>query len=195
MSKKESSIRVISGKFRSRKIVFPSDLSIRPTGARIRESLFNWLQADIVGANCLDLFAGSGALGIESLSRGAKGVTFVEADPKAALALTGNLEDLGGPNAVVHPINAISWLGEYKSTEQFDIVYLDPSFEQNILSKCYILLEEANILKDSCIIYIESGKAVEKTNVPANWLLQRSEKVGAVYFYLYHRIFDLNKDK
>ena len=195
MSKKESSIRVISGKFGSRKIVFPSDLSIRPTGARIRESLFNWLQADIVGANCLDLFAGSGALGIESLSRGAKGVTFVEADTRAALALTGNLEALEVPNAVVHPINAMSWLAEYKSTEQFDIVYLDPSFEENILSKCYILLEEANILKDSCIIYIESGKALEKTNVPPNWLLQRSKKAGVVYFYLYHRIFDLNNDK
>ena len=187
MSKEESSVRVISGKFRSRKIVFPNNSAIRPTGDRVKESLFNWLQVEVMGANCLDLFAGSGALGIESLSRGAQSVTFVEVDLKAVAALNRNLELLGSPNAIVHKADALKWLEEYSSTERFDIVYLDPSFSENILTDCCVLLESTNILKNTCMIYIESGDELEKTNVPVNWGIKKSKKAGSVYFYLFQR--------
>ena len=188
MSKEENSVRVISGKFRSRKIVFPNNSAIRPTGDRVKESLFNWLQVEVMGANCLDLFAGSGALGIESLSRGAKSVTFVEVDIKAVAALNKNLELLGSRNAIVYKDDALKWLEEYSSTERFDIVYLDPSFSESILTDCCALLENISILKNTCMIYIESGEELEKTNVPVNWKIKRSKKEGSVYFYLFRRL-------
>ena len=112
MTKKLSSVRVIAGEFKSRKIIFPHNLMIRPTGDRIRESLFSWLQTEIAGANCLDLFAGSGALGIEALSRGAKKATFVEINKKAALALNENLKSFGTRN-----VNQISSRHRYMSSD------------------------------------------------------------------------------
>ena len=188
MTKKLSSVRVIAGEFKSRKIIFPHNLMIRPTGDRIRESLFSWLQTEIAGANCLDLFAGSGALGIEALSRGAKKATFVEINKKAALALNENLQSFGTRNATVHEIDAFDWLRKNRFEDRFSIVFLDPPFTKDILPSCYRLLEKANILTSECKIYIESGKAIEKSDIPPTWDVVKNKKAGSVHYCLCQRI-------
>ena len=188
MAKKLSSVRVISGKFKSRKIIFPDNLMIRPSGDRIRESLFSWLQTEIAGANCLDLFAGSGALGIEALSRAAKRVNFVEINKKAALALNQNLQSFGIRNATVHEIDAFDWLRENRFEDRFSIVFLDPPFTQDLLPSCYSLLEKANILTSECKIYIESRKEIEKRDLPSTWNLIKNKKAGSVHYCLCQRI-------
>ena len=114
MTKKPNSVRIISGKFKSRTIIFPDRSELRPTGNRIREVLFNWLQFEIVKSRCLDLFAGSGALGIESLSRGAENTTFIESDHQTGLFLQENLQSLDVTNGFVYITNALQWL-EYSS--------------------------------------------------------------------------------
>src|SRR5690606_25651031 len=103
-------VRVIAGKWRSRKLSFPDLDGLRPTADRIRETLFNWLQHDIVQEDCLDLFAGSGACGIEALSRQARHVTFIDSSGKALAAIRSNLAMLGADNASLHQQDALSWL-------------------------------------------------------------------------------------
>ena len=121
-------VRIISGKYKSRKIIFPDRPGIRPTGSRIRESLFNWIQADIVNSRCLDLFSGSGALGIEALSRGAEKTTFIESDFETAICLEKNLQTLNAANGIVVRANAISWLESQNNIEPFGFVFLDPQY-------------------------------------------------------------------
>src|SRR5690606_23249515 len=132
MSKPQSQqLRIIGGQWRSRRLRFPAIDGLRPTLDRIRETVFNWLQFDVEGARVLDAFAGSGALGFEALSRGAKEVILLEKHPAAALQLTDNLQLLEARNAQVWAGDALLWLEQ--NPEPFDLVFLDPPFHQNLL--------------------------------------------------------------
>lgn len=186
-----NSVRIIAGQFRRRKLHFPDAPGLRPTGDRIRETLFNWLQDCIVGATCLDLFAGSGALAFEALSRGASFAEIVDSDAGVARALQDNLKLLGVENASVKPMSAASWLQTAAQTKQrYDLVFLDPPFADSRLPELANALETAKIMSDTARIYLESGVELDRKQLPANWNELRSKKSGQVYYYLFARTVD-----
>src|SRR5580698_4144046 len=128
----QSSVRIIGGTWRGRRIAFPALPGLRPTPDRVRETLFNWLQHSIVDTTCLDLFAGSGALGLEALSRGAKQVIFVEQAEPAARNLREQCQRLGaGTKADLQHMGAARYLAS--PPRPFDLVFLDPPFHQDLL--------------------------------------------------------------
>ena len=181
-------VRIISGKYKSRKITFPDRAEIRPTGNRIRESLFNWIQADIVNSRCLDLFSGSGALGIEALSRGAEITTFIESDFETAICLEKNLQTLNAENGIVVRANAISWLESQKNIEPFGFVFLDPPFKENLLLDCISLLESNYMISDNGNIYIETEVDANLRQLPLNWRLKQKKQAGRVSYCLYNKV-------
>jgi len=128
-------VRIIAGEWRSRLIRFPPAAQLRPTPDRVRETLFNWLGQRLDGLACLDLFAGSGALGFEALSRGARRVVMVERDRTVAAALRESARDLGATGAEIHESDALAWLA--RSRETFDVVFLDPPFASDLASRQY----------------------------------------------------------
>jgi len=187
---KHSSLRVIAGTWRSRLISFPLIEGLRPTSNRIRETLFNWLQDNIGGEDCLDLFAGSGACGIEALSRGARTVHFVEINKQAAMMIEYNLVKLKASSTQVHFMDAIEWLSSAtKDDEQkFGLVFIDPPYGDNIEIECCRLLEHSGRLKPSALIYLESDKKLPLTKLPENWRVEKTRKAGKVNFFLFRRM-------
>lgn len=143
--------------------------------------MFNWLQQRIVRAHCLDLFAGSGALGIEALSRGAEHVTFVERESIVARHLQSTLQRLGSVNAEVVASDALRYL--QRSPKAFDIVFLDPPFSSDMLVEIYAALS-AGWLKPSAYVYVECPAEVSLTNLPAHWSVHRSKRAGQVGYHL-----------
>ena len=188
MISKENSVRIISGKYKSRKITFPSQSEVRPTGNRIRESLFNWIQLEITNSRCLDLFAGSGALGIEALSRGAAIATFIESNREAAFYIKKNLKNLGAINSDLIVAEATSWLKCSKDIDPFDIVFLDPPFKANLMFDCFQLLESNNMIADNGSIYIETETEFKEETLPDSWRLSHKNQAGKVSYYLYKKI-------
>ena len=188
MISKENSVRIISGKYKSRKITFPSQSEVRPTGNRIRESLFNWIQLEITNSRCLDLFAGSGALGIEALSRGAAIATFIESNREAAFYIKKNLKNLGAINGDLIIAEATSWLKCSKDIDPFDIVFLDPPFKANLMFDCFQLLESNNMIADNGSIYIETETEFKEEILPESWRLSHKNQAGKVFYYLYKKI-------
>ena len=188
MINKKNFVRIISGKYKSRKITFPDRAEMRPTGNRIRESLFNWIQADVVNSRCLDLFSGSGALGIEALSRGAETATFIESDFETANCLAKNLRTLKAENGIVINSNAITWLESQKNIEPFGFVFLDPPFKKNLLLDCISLLESNCMITHNGNIYIETETEVDHRQLPVTWRLTQKKQAGRVSFCLYQKI-------
>ena len=177
-------VRIIGGSLRGSKLDVLHAPGLRPTPDRVRETLFNWLMPVIEGARCLDLFAGTGALGIEALSRGAAAVDFVESDAPTAAQLRANLSRLK-QIATVHAFSANRFID---STEQrFDIVFIDPPFSENRWESSMESIENRSVLSDEAWIYVESP--AEKSFVaPATWQSHRDGRAGAVRFVLYHRV-------
>lgn len=187
-SSTRNSVRIIGGDLRSRRVEFIEHEGLRPTGDRVRETLFNWLQNSIPAARCLDLFAGSGVLGIEALSRGAKSVDFVEADNKVAANLEANIQTLGLNNAQVSRAQAQEWLAKRIADGKelpYDIVFLDPPFADEYLPSICKQLNGEGQLQPGTQIYIESDKPVDELWLPDGWTQLKSKKAGQVYFYLY----------
>ncbi|MFT6917218.1 MAG: 16S rRNA (guanine966-N2)-methyltransferase [Motiliproteus sp.] len=184
-------LRIIGGRWRSRKLEFASLPGLRPTTDRVRETLFNWLQRQVPGAHCLDLFAGSGALGLEALSRGAARVTLVDSAAAVVQQLRQNLGLLGAEQdaSVVHS-QAIRWLQSASCEQTFDLVFLDPPFEQGMLAGCCEALEQQALLSPQSWIYIEAEKTLQPLPVPAHWRLERSLNAGQVSCYLYQRVVE-----
>jgi 16S rRNA (guanine966-N2)-methyltransferase len=145
-------IRIIGGRFKGRKLRFPATSDLRPTLGRVRETLFNWLAAEIAGARCLDLFAGSGALGFEALSRGAAEVTYVERNRKAASAIKSNVALLGIEQASVHCVDARQFLGRDRGA--WDIVFFDPPFAASACGLLDLLLTDSR-LRPRGRVYVE----------------------------------------
>lgn len=180
-----SEIRIIGGRWRGRKIRFPCINDLRPTPNRVRETLFNWLTPIIQGSRCLDLFAGSGALGFEALSRGAKEVVFIDESDLIVRELQNNATKLNSDNVIIRQAkineNLLIELG------RFDIVFLDPPFKQNLLTMCFDWLEQQDILSTQSNIYIETNKQLMACSIPQSWVVIREKKAGQVYYYLIER--------
>ncbi len=149
----ENKVRIIAGKWRGRKITFPSLVGLRPTADRIRETLFNWLMNDIGGAVCLDLFAGSGALGFEALSRGAKHVTFVDSSAAVISALKENSDVLQINNCKIVKSDFLKI--NFTRDQKFNIVFLDPPFRKNFVIPAIDYLIKNNLLDKNALVYIE----------------------------------------
>lgn len=177
-------LRIIGGDWRGRKLEFPDLPGLRPTTDRVRETLFNWLQTDIPSAQCLDLFAGSGALGIEALSRGAKRVTFIEKNPIAAQHISQHLSQLKAENGQCISADACQWL-QVTPAIPMDVIFLDPPFRQTLLPNVCSLLSEQGWLKPHSLIYVETEKEIKKPEVPANWLLLKEKTAGQLTSFLF----------
>jgi len=178
---KARTLRIIGGSWRGRTWRFPEG-DIRPTPDRVRETLFNWLAPGIAGVRCLDLFAGSGALGLECASRGAQQVVLVESHPRAAAALRELLRRLdGAPASVVQDDwqEALARLG----AASFDLVLLDPPFDAGLLPRAVAAV--LRVLRPGGLLYVESGQALAPAQLAA-WPadLLRSGRAGAVFFHL-----------
>ncbi len=179
-------LRIIAGLWRGRKLSFPDVDGLRPTGDRIRETLFNWLAPEIQDARCLDLFAGSGALGIEALSRGAETSVLVERDSKAATQLKANLEILKAEQGRVVNADALGFLQKGNADAPYHIIFIDPPFQLNLWQGVIEALEAGNWLADNATIYIESGRD-DEYHPPINWQLHRDKHAGAVSYRLFYR--------
>ena len=149
-----NSIRIIGGEWRSRKLQFLDAPGLRPTPDRIRETLFNWLQGDIYNSYCLDLFAGSGAIGLEALSRGAKSVDFIEKNAAASKQLDANLKLLNSDSNVFQT-DALSFLTKHSADKPYDIIFLDPPYRQGLLDKSLELLTTKALIDENTLIYLE----------------------------------------
>jgi 16S rRNA (guanine(966)-N(2))-methyltransferase RsmD len=173
----QGKVRIIGGHWRSRLITFPEQPDLRPTPDRIRETVFNWLGQDLSGLSCLDLFAGSGALGFEAASRGAKQVVMVDADAKIYRALHENKEKLQAAQVELVMMNALNFMDS--DVRRFDVIFLDPPYRLELLPKLLPLLP-SHLEKDG-LVYTET----KDTRIPdKQWNVKRSAKAGAVYYQL-----------
>ncbi len=185
-----NSVRIIAGGWRGRRIHFPDLPGLRPTPDRVRETLFNWLQSVVAGSRCLDLFAGSGALGIEALSRGASDVVFVELAAVAVRSLSGELLRLGaGPRGRVVEIGASRFLRGSAADAgalPFDLVFLDPPFGQGAMAEYIPLIDAGHWVKPGGLVYIECERSLGAPPVPDHWQLLKSKTAGEVGYHLAH---------
>ncbi len=177
-------IRLIGGEHGGRKLKFPDGRGLRPTSDRIRETLFNWLSPVLPGAVCLDLFAGSGALGLEAASRGASRVTLLDSNPAVSRQLQENIKILGLEERVsVLQEDAQRWLSTPATA--CDIVFLDPPFADDCLDHCVTLLQTAGWLAPGAHIYIERALGSDAPRVPDSWQLSKQKQAGQVIYSLY----------
>ena len=166
-------VRIIGGEWRSRVIVFAPNEDLRPTPDRVRETLFNWLGQDLTGKVCLDLFAGSGALGFESASRGAKRVVMVERNPAAFRALQTNAAALGAHAVELKRVDALEFLRANDGI--YDIVFLDPPFRADCVSQVLAALSPR--LARGAMVHVEALRAPP---LPPDWKVWRSGRAGAM---------------
>ena len=183
--KLNNKLRIIGGEWRSRQIVFADAPGLRPTPDRVRETLFNWLQTDVPGSRCLDLYAGSGALGFEAASRGAVQVTLVESNPQTCRQLRDNIGVLAAKQLEVVTAEVERFL--QKPATSFDLVFLDPPFAQNRVSPACQLLEQQGWLTPYAKIYIEAERQLRLADLPANWRMLKNKTAGQVGYYLFQR--------
>lgn len=179
-------IRLISGKWRGKKLPVKDKEGLRPTTDRTKETLFNWLMHDIRDANCLDCFSGSGSLAFEALSRAAKSVLLLERDKQVTQQLNTNLVALGANNAQVIETDSIIYL-QQAAQQQFDIVFVDPPFNKGLLSPCCHALEKNGYLEPQALIYIEMEVQLTEIDLPDNWLRIKEKSTGQVAYQLYLR--------
>ncbi|WP_152219438.1 16S rRNA (guanine(966)-N(2))-methyltransferase RsmD [Pseudomonas sp. SCB32] len=182
----QGQLRIIGGEWRSRRFAFPDGPGLRPTPDRVRETLFNWLAAYVPGARVLDPFAGSGALFLEALSRGASAGLALDTNAEAATALRSHLATLQCTSGQVLLTDALRYL-ESQPAAPFDLVFLDPPFHQDLLQNTCRLLEERGWLAKDAWIYTESEAVPSSLGLPPNWRLHREKKAGAVHYALWQR--------
>ena len=180
-------LRIIGGSWRGRRLRFPSGPEIRPTPDRVRETLFNWLATRIAGSRCLDLFAGSGALGLEALSRGASHVTFVERDGVAAREIRARASEWGATGAVVEQSDALRFLSSVPPCVPYDIIFLDPPFAAGLLGQAAAALEERRWLAAQARIYVECAAREGLPQLPPSWSLLKAKRAGEVGYHLLTR--------
>jgi len=175
-------LRIIGGRYRGRRLSVPVQPGLRPTADRVRETLFNWLQPVIVGSRCLDLFAGSGALGFEAASRGADEVLMIERSEPVTQVLAANAGSLGAEQVRVHRADALCWLAG--SGGPCDLVFLDPPFHEDLLTPTCTLLSGRNWLAPGALVYLEAPASRALPSLPADWTLIRDKRAGQVRFAL-----------
>ena len=179
-------IRIIGGSFRGRRFRFADVADIRPTPDRVRETLFNWLGSRVHGARCLDLFAGSGALGLEALSRGAAHTVFVEQNATAVRALASLVEEWKVTGARIERGDALHFLATGAVTPA-DIVFLDPPFAAGLLARAASLLDQRGWLAPGALIYIEAPARDALPALPATWQSTKAKRAGEVGYHLFAR--------
>lgn len=179
-------LRIIGGRWRSRRLQFPDAPGLRPTPDRVRETLFNWLAAQVPAARVLDPFAGSGALLLEALSRGAGHALALELSPQVAAALRSNLSLLQAEDAEVRQVDALQHLAT-ACAEPFDLVFLDPPFHRDLLQPACQLLEQRGWLASDAWIYTESEQPPSSLGLPGHWHLHREKQAGQVHYALWQR--------
>lgn len=177
-------IRIIGGRWRGRKLVFPPVPALRPSPDRVRETLFNWLQPILPDARCLDLFCGSGALGVEAASRAAASVTLVDRDRQLVGALREQLRRLDHPRLEVIESEVLQWLSRSPPAPPYDVVFLDPPYASDQLPHCCRLLEQGHWLAERAWVYLEAGAPRGVPELPATWTVVRSRRAGAVGYHL-----------
>lgn len=182
----QGQLRIIGGQWRSRQFEFPMAHGLRPTPNRVRETLFNWLAPYVEGAKVLDVFAGSGALFLEALSRGAGSALALDLNSAAINSLRGHLLTLRCDNGQLLQTDALRHLEQQPATP-FDLVFLDPPFSQGLLLPACTLLEEKGWLAADAWVYTESENPPSSLGLPGNWRLHREQKAGQVYYALWER--------
>jgi len=182
MADNEGTVRIIGGRFRGKKLTFPLKETLRPTQDRVRETLFNWLMNDIVDANCLDVFAGTGALGLEALSRGARHVTFIDSDSAAINTLKKNA---GTFNADHLTFIRTNYKEALLSQAPFDIVFIDPPFAEQLQVPVAQWLEANQYLTAKALIYIETKKDSDMAGLPEHWGCLKQSSTATIDYYLY----------
>jgi len=174
--------RIIGGLWRSRKFEFPAVEGLRPTPDRVRETLFNWLSPHILNASCLDLFSGSGALGLEALSRGASFCTFIDANNKALAAIQEHLRTLNCDKGKTHSTSLPEGLASIHAP--VDVVFLDPPYALHCLKECLDTLISKHLLNDGALIYIECSSRTPLPLLPESLTLHRHKTAGQVQYAL-----------
>ena len=186
MAKGSNQLRIIGGEWRGRKLRFPEVPNLRPTPDRVRETIFNWLAPMIEGAKCLDLFAGSGALGLEALSRGAALTTFVDSHKKATQSIEEHLSLLNGNDrARVIQMDSMKFLNS--EAQKFDLVFLDPPYQLDLMEKIVPVLEEKDLLADDAMLYLEIEKRQSLPKLPDRWKQLKDKTAGEVHYFLFQR--------
>ena len=181
----QSRLRIIGGQWRGRKLSFSPEQGLRPTTDRVRETLFNWLAPDIRGARCLDLFAGSGALGLEALSRGAAHCDFVDTSARVVSQLQQHIASLGaGDRSACHRQSALQFLAT-RPAEPWDVVFVDPPFGLGLAPPGLAALQSPGMLAGHALVYLETGAGEEPPDLPANWDCHREKRAGDVAYRLF----------
>ncbi len=183
---KRNRVRIIGGKWRSRQISFSDRAELRPTPDRIRETLFNWLSPSVENAHCLDLFAGSGVLGFEALSRGAALSVSLEKDPSSIQHLVENAATLKTDQMEIIQADAFAWLKT--NPRPFNLVFVDPPYRLKSLALCFSLLEAYGWLDIESLIYFESDAEIQAIDLPASWIVLKAKKTSRLYYYLAQKI-------
>jgi len=183
----KNQVRIIAGKWRGRKITFNEAEGLRPTSDRVRETLFNWISMHIPESRCLDLFAGSGALGIEALSRGAAELSFVDNNRNAIQCIQNALNKLDCNRGKFYCHDAAVFINK-NSISLFDIIFIDPPYAKFDLLDFIESLESAFDTEKSYLIFYEHQQQLQENNLPDNWLIQKNKKAGKVHYYLLKRI-------
>jgi len=191
----DRSLRIIGGDWRGRPISFADLNDIRPTPNRVRETLFNWLSSTILDARCLELFAGSGILSLEALSRQAKEVMIIDQSPLVIELIHQHLNNIyPQPKATLWQGDALDWIRsfQHQSAKPFDIVFVDPPFYADMIPAICGLLEQFQLLSPAALIYIESETTVDQQMLPGNWEIHRQRKASRVHYCLCKRMIPKN---
>lgn len=176
-------LRIVAGNWRSRLLDIAEVEGLRPTSERIRETLFNWLSPGLHAARCLDLYAGTGALGLEALSRGAASVVFVERSSVAEKQLNRNVSLLDASGATVIRQDALDYLAG-EDIGPFDIVFLDPPFAADLLEETCRLIDQKQLLANGALVYLEQDRSQAKPELPGSWQLLKDKTAGNVRYML-----------
>jgi 16S rRNA (guanine966-N2)-methyltransferase len=182
---KPGTVRIIAGEWRSRRLKVPDGKDLRPTPDRVRETLFNWLSDKIAGAHCLDLFAGSGVLGFEALSRGAASCVFVDEAPDVIKLLKEELQHFKAENAEVYRASIPAQLKP--APQPFDVVFLDPPYQSGLLLPTCHYLDERGFLADGAYLYLEAGAVIKDNELPSGFHILKCKQAGQVAYHLVQR--------
>ena len=177
------SVRIVGGEWRGRRLPVLDSDGLRPSGDRVRETLFNWLQPEIRGAEVIDLFAGSGALGLEAVSRGAGSAVLIELNPRIAASLRSTVETLASDRVQVVNTDAMVWLSQQPAAS-CDGIFVDPPFDSALQSRALEAIETSGVLRVGGWVYIESPRSRPAPVVGPAWLPLREKTLGDVRMQL-----------
>jgi 16S rRNA (guanine966-N2)-methyltransferase len=173
----KNKVRIVGGEWRSRIITLAERADLRPTPDRVRETVFNWLGQDLTGQSCLDLFAGSGAMGFEAASRGASEVVMVESDPQVVNSLKANIDKLGARQIHLMPMDALKFIDS--ASQRFDVIFADPPYRLDLFPK---LLPKLSLhLSEHGLLYVENDSFFPPG---PDWLVWRKGQAGSVHYQL-----------